>query len=209
MALLCGELMAVVVMRPGGEHEQTAFGAGIKLFAVRLGKWGEAIFHDDDGGEFGVEGCAHDAFLAGRDGRGDEDGAGLGCAHVAVQFLLQLGFVVAARDTNGKAMGSAKKGKIADAVVDVRAYAKVEEGAKVFRVGALHEQAAGIVFDVVDQGGEHVIALADQVVVVRLEEEAVVAVFVALAGGWSLRHCRSILRARVTYSADWHSLQAT
>jgi len=201
--------MTVVVMRPGGEHEQTAFGASIKLFAVRLGKWGEAIFHDDDGGEFGVEGCAHDAFLARRDGRGDEDGAGLGCAHVAVQFFLKLGFVVPTRDANRKAVGSAKERKVADAAIDVGAEVEVEEGAKVFRVGALHEQAAGVVFDVVDQGGEHVVALADKVVVVRLEEEAVVAVFVALAGGWSLRHCRSIRRARVTYSADWHSLQAT
>ena len=196
-------------MRPGREHEQSAFGTGVKLFAVRLGKWGEAIFHDDDGGEFGVEGCAHDALFARRDGRGDEDGAGLGCAHVAVQFLLQLGFVVPPRDANRKAVGSAKERKVADAAVDVGAEVEVEEGAKVFWMAVFHEQAAGVVFDVVDQGGEHIVALADQVVVVRLEEEAVVAVFVALAGGWSLRHCRSILRARVTYSADWHSLQAT
>ena len=201
--------MAVVVMRPGREHEQSAFGAGIKLFAVRLGKWGETIFHDDDGGELGVECGAHDAFLARRDGRGDEDVAGLGCAHVAVQFLLQLDFVVAARDANRKAVGSTKKGKVADAAVGVRADFEIEEGAKVFWMAVFHEQAAGIVFDVVDEGGQHVVALADQVVVVRFEEEAVVAVFVALAGGWSLRHCRSILRARVTYSADWHSLQAT
>ena len=174
-----------------------------------FGERGEAVFHDDDGGELGVEGGAHDALFARRDSWGDKDSARLGCVHVAMQFFLKLDFVVAARDTNGKAMRSAKERKVADAAIDVGAEVEVEEGAKVFWMAVFHEQAAGVVFDVVDQGGEHVIAFADQVVVVGFEEEAVVAVFVALAGGRSLRHCRSIRRARVTYSADWHSLQAT
>ena len=174
-----------------------------------FGERGEAVFHDDDGGELGVEGGAHDALFAMRDSWGDKDSARLGCVHVAMQFFLKLDFVVAARDTNGNAMRSAKQGKVTDAAVGVGAKVEAKEGAKVLRMGALHEQAARVVFDVVDQGGKHVIAFADQVVVVGFEEEAVVAVFVALAGGWSLRHCRNIRRARVTYSADWHSLQAT
>ena len=38
-----------------------------------------------------------------------------------MQFFLKLDFVVAARDTNGKAMGSAKERKVADAAIDVGA----------------------------------------------------------------------------------------
>lgn len=201
--------MAVVVMRPGGEHEQTAFSTGIELFAMGFGERGEAVFHDDDGGELGVEGGTHDAFLAGRDSWGNKDSARLCRSHITAYLVLKLCFIVAPRNADCKAVGSVEKGEVADTVVGVRAYAKVEEGAKVFRVGALHEQAAGVVLDIVDEGGQHVVALADKVVVVRLEEEAVVAILAALAGGWSLRHCRSIHRARVTYSADWHSLQAT
>ena len=67
--MLCGELMAVVVMRPGGEHEQTAFSAGIELFTMGLRERGETIFQDDGGGELSVEGGTHDAFLARRNGR--------------------------------------------------------------------------------------------------------------------------------------------
>ena len=173
--------MAVVVMRPGGEHEQSAFGTGVELFAMGFGERGEAIFQDDDGRELSVEGGAHDALFARRDSWGDKDGAGLCRSHITAYLVLKLCFIVAPRNADCKAMGSAKERKVADTVVGVRAYAKVEEGAKVFRVGALHEQAAGVVLDIVDEGGEHVVALADKVVVVRLEEEAVVAILAALA----------------------------
>ena len=173
--------MAVVVMRPGGEHEQTAFGAGIELFTMGLRERGETIFQDDDGGELSVEGGTHDAFLARRNGRGNKDGARLCSSHITAYFVLKLCFIVAPRNADCKAVRSVEKGEVANPVVGVRAYVEVEERAEVFRMGALHEQAAGVVLDVVDEGGEHIVALADKVVVVRLEEEAVVAILAALA----------------------------
>lgn len=69
MALLGSKFLAVVMMRPRGEHEQTAFSAGIELFTMGLRERGETIFQDDGGGELSVEGGTHDAFLARRNGR--------------------------------------------------------------------------------------------------------------------------------------------
>ena len=179
-------------MGPGGEHEQTAFGAGIELFAMRLRERSETVFHDDDGGEFGIKGSTHDTLFARGDGRRDKDSARTCGGHVTAHFVLKLCFIVATRDADGKAVGSVEKGKIADAVVGMRADMEAEEGAEVFRVKALHEQASRVVFDIIDEGGEHVVALTDQVVVVRFEEETMMAVLVALAKRFLLRHCRSI-----------------
>ena len=201
LALLCSELAVFVMMRPGGEHEQTAFGASIELFTVWLRERGKAVFHDDDGGELSIKGSSHDTFFAGGNSWGDEHCTRLCSRHVAANFVLKLCFGVSSRDAYGKAVRSAEQGEIAYTAVGMVADAKVEEGVEVVRVSALHEQAAWIVFDVVDEGGEHVVGLANQVVVVGLEEETMEAAFAALARCFLLRHCRSVCRARITFPA--------
>ena len=56
LALLCGDLPFLIVVLPRGKHQQLASGTCLKLFAMGLGEWREAVFHDDDGGEAGIEG---------------------------------------------------------------------------------------------------------------------------------------------------------
>ena len=49
-ALLCGNLLFLVMVFPWSKHQQLSSRTSIELFAIRLRKWREAVLHDDDGG---------------------------------------------------------------------------------------------------------------------------------------------------------------
>ena len=55
LALLCDVLPFLIVVLPWGKHQQLASGTSLILFAMGLGEWREAVFHDDVG-KAGIEG---------------------------------------------------------------------------------------------------------------------------------------------------------
>ena len=170
---------------PGREHEEAALGAGVELLAVGLREGSEAVLHDDDGGQAGVEGGAHDVLLAGRDGGGDEDGALTGFVKILGCNGGYLGLGEAARHADGTAPGCRQQEAVADAAVGVLAYLQAEEGTEPLGVLALHEEAAGVVAQVVEPALELAVAQQQLVVEAAGEEEAAVAVF-GVRGEWRL-----------------------
>ena len=88
--MLHGDGATVIVVLPWSKEKEATGSAGIELLAARLGEGREAILHEDDEGQSGVEGCAHDGFLAGRDGGRDEDCPLTGCRQITCYLFLHL-----------------------------------------------------------------------------------------------------------------------
>ena len=145
LALCCGDLAFVVVMRPGGEQEEASFVAGVELLSLWLGEGREAIFYEDDEGEVGIESGAHDGLLSRRNGGGDEDGASAGGGEEALHLLLHLRWGAAAGHPDLQALRRIEESTVAEGVEAVAARLHAEVRAEVVGVLALEEQAAGVV----------------------------------------------------------------
>ena len=128
LALNAGDGALLVVMLPWGEHQKAACGTGVELLAVGLRELGEAVLHQNDGGEAGVEGGAHHALLTGRDGRGDEHGTLAGLCQVSGGGFLYLLVGEAARELYGDAPRGGEQASVADAVEGEGTELEAEEG---------------------------------------------------------------------------------
>lgn len=157
--------MLLVVVGPWGEQEEASFVAGIELLSLRFGEGREAIFYEDDEGEVGIEGGAHDGLLTRRDGGGNEDGASTGGGEEALHVLLHLSRGAAAGHTDLQALRRIKESEVAEGVEAVAGELHVEVRAEEVRVLAFEEQAAGVVEQVVLPAVEFPLIGEDVVVV--------------------------------------------
>ena len=164
------------MMLPMSKHQQAALGTSIELLALGFRQRGETIAQYHDRGQTNVEDGTHDALLARRDGRRDKHTAGLCVSNILTNLCLQM----LGRKTTGYAHilapRSSQEHAVANAVVGPGAYLPAEERVKELRTLALQKQATGVVAKIVLPALILLFVAEHQVVVARLEEQAVLGV---------------------------------
>lgn len=166
----------VVAVGEGGEEQEAAFGAGAEALARGFLQGDEAVVEEDDEGESFVEGGAGDGFLAGADGGGDEDGTGAGCGQQARLLLFEQGGVDAAGDVHAQLLGGGEQGEVADGRAHAAADIDIEAHAEEVGAGALQQEAAGVVGEIVQPALQLALAQEQLVIEAAGKEEAVGAV---------------------------------
>ena len=180
-ALVAADGCAFVVVLPRREDEQLPSGTGLHALPARFGQVGEAVLLQIDKGQALLKGGTHHSLLARRDGGRDEHSAPCGGFREVSHTLLNLSLRQSAgalhlqqdRPLQEKPVAYGRERHVSNGQAPL--YAE-EVG-----VLPLHQQPARVVTQVVVPALQLVFLQQELVVVARLKEQAVLAVFFLLS----------------------------
>lgn len=178
-ALVSTDGQPFVVVFPWGEDEQLASGTGLHSLAVGLCQVGKSVLLQVDEWESLFECGPHDGFLSRRYGGGNEYGSMSGSCYEVCYFRLDFCLSEAARHLHLQAHGAVEQEAVADGREGHSGGLDVALDTEQVGVLMFHQQAAGVVIEVMNPGFQLAFTQQQFVVIATGKQHAAGAVLVA------------------------------
>ena len=180
-------------MFPRSKNQKTTFGTGIEVLMSRFGEGIEAPRCEEDEGEVGIEGCAHDSLLSFGNGRGNKHGTFPCFGEEKSHLLCHLLIGEASGALHLQFLWIVEEKLVAYGSIGLSCNGKAEAYTEKVGVFTFDGKAKRVGAEIVEPPLEFVFARKDVVVVAKAPQHALLAVVKASV---SLFPLSSLLRRR-------------